>query len=156
MSFLLKAMIGNPMKNMAGGAAEEEEKKKEEGDGKETPQSKGMTREEFEEYQRQLVEEKWFHGKISGPEAVLKLAPPEDGLFLVRESIRHPGDYVLCVSFQKEVIHYRVIYKDSKLTIDHVQYFYNLIDMIQGNLVNFLRSRGRSLINARQLLRFAL
>ncbi|KAK1152477.1 complexin-4-like [Acipenser oxyrinchus oxyrinchus] len=57
MSFLLKAMIGNPMKNMAGGAAEEEEKKKE-GDGKETPQSKGMTREEFEEYQRQLVEEK--------------------------------------------------------------------------------------------------
>ncbi|XP_058870195.1 complexin-4 [Acipenser ruthenus] len=58
MSFLLKAMIGNPMKNMAGGAAEEEEKKKEEGDGKETPQSKGMTREEFEEYQRQLVEEK--------------------------------------------------------------------------------------------------
>ncbi|MGH0143075.1 UNVERIFIED_CONTAM: hypothetical protein FKN15_077667 [Acipenser sinensis] len=57
MSFLLKAMIGNPMKNMAGGE-EEEEKKKEEGDGKETPESKGMTREEFEEYQRQLMEEK--------------------------------------------------------------------------------------------------
>ncbi|XP_075878989.1 megakaryocyte-associated tyrosine-protein kinase isoform X1 [Nelusetta ayraudi] len=73
----------------------------------------------------------WFHGKISGPEAVSKLRPAEDGLFLVRESIRHPGDYVLCVSVSGEVIHYRVIYQDSKLTIDKGQYFYNLIDMIE-------------------------
>lgn len=28
-------------------------------DGKETSESKGISREEFEEYQRQLVEEKW-------------------------------------------------------------------------------------------------
>ncbi|XP_030640083.1 megakaryocyte-associated tyrosine-protein kinase [Chanos chanos] len=73
----------------------------------------------------------WFHGKISGPEAVNKLKPVEDGLFLVRESIRHPGDYVLCVSFGQDVIHYRVIYKDKKLTIDNKQFFYNLIDMIE-------------------------
>lgn len=73
----------------------------------------------------------WFHGKISGPEAVCKLQPAEDGLFLVRESIRHPGDYVLCVSVSGVVIHYRVIYQDSKLTIDNTQYFYNLIDMIE-------------------------
>lgn len=73
----------------------------------------------------------WFHGKISGPEAVCKLQPAEDGLFLVRESIRHPGDYVLCVSVSGEVIHYRVIYQDNKLTIDNTQYFYNLIDMIE-------------------------
>ncbi|XP_036969875.1 megakaryocyte-associated tyrosine-protein kinase isoform X3 [Acanthopagrus latus] len=73
----------------------------------------------------------WFHGKISGPEAVGKLQPAEDGLFLVRESIRHPGDYVLCVSVSGEVIHYRVIYQDNKLTIDNTQFFYNLIDMIE-------------------------
>lgn len=73
----------------------------------------------------------WFHGKISGHEAVSKLKPAEDGLFLVRESIRHPGDYVLCVSFSGEVIHYRVIYQNNKLTIDDTQYFYNLIDMIE-------------------------
>ncbi|KAM3876099.1 megakaryocyte-associated tyrosine-protein kinase [Diretmus argenteus] len=73
----------------------------------------------------------WFHGKISGPEAVCKLRPVEDGLFLVRESIRHPGDYVLCVSVSGEVIHYRVMYQDNKLTIDNTQYFYNLIDMIE-------------------------
>lgn len=73
----------------------------------------------------------WFHGKISGPEAVLKLQPAEDGLFLVRESIRHPGDYVLCVSVSGEVIHYRIIYQDNKLTIDNKQYFWNLIDMVE-------------------------
>ncbi|XP_076134824.1 megakaryocyte-associated tyrosine-protein kinase isoform X3 [Alosa pseudoharengus] len=73
----------------------------------------------------------WFHGKISGPQAVKKLKPREDGLFLVRESIRHPGDYVLCVSFAGEVIHYRVIYQDNKLTIDKSQFFHNLIDMIE-------------------------
>lgn len=73
----------------------------------------------------------WFHGKISGPEAVSKLRPVEDGLFLVRESIRHPGDYVLCVSVSGEVFHYRVIYRDRKLTIDNSQYFYNLISMIE-------------------------
>ncbi|XP_062868864.1 megakaryocyte-associated tyrosine-protein kinase [Trichomycterus rosablanca] len=73
----------------------------------------------------------WFHGKISGPEAVSKLRPMEDGLFLVRESIRHQGDYVLSVSFKKEVLHYRVIYHESKLTIDNTQHFYNLIDMVE-------------------------
>ncbi|KAM9797777.1 megakaryocyte-associated tyrosine-protein kinase isoform X2 [Syngnathus typhle] len=73
----------------------------------------------------------WFHGKISGPEAVRKLRPAQDGLFLVRESIRHPGDYVLCVSACGEVMHYRVMYQDGKVTIDNKQHFYNLIDMIE-------------------------
>ncbi|XP_061680489.1 megakaryocyte-associated tyrosine-protein kinase-like [Syngnathoides biaculeatus] len=74
---------------------------------------------------------RWFQGKISGPEAVRKLQPAQDGLFLVRESIRHPGDYVLCVSVCGEVIHYRVMYQDNKLTIDNKQHFYNLIDLIE-------------------------
>ncbi|XP_078524575.1 megakaryocyte-associated tyrosine-protein kinase [Lissotriton helveticus] len=73
----------------------------------------------------------WFHGKISGKEAVGLLKPPEDGLFLVRESIRHPGDYVLCVSFQHDVIHYRVIYQDNMLSIEDDTYFHNLMDMIE-------------------------
>lgn len=79
----------------------------------------------------------WFHGKISGLEAVQELQPPEDGLFLVRESVRHPGDYVLCVSFGKEVIHYRVVHEENTLSIDSQQYFSNLIDMIE------VRSPGR-------------
>lgn len=74
---------------------------------------------------------RWFHGKISGPEAVGKLKPAEDGLFLVRESVRHPGDFVLCLCFSQKVFHYRVIFKDNKLSIDNKQFFYNLIDMIE-------------------------
>ncbi|XP_051979735.1 megakaryocyte-associated tyrosine-protein kinase-like [Xyrauchen texanus] len=73
----------------------------------------------------------WFHGKISGQQAVSKLRPMEDGLFLVRESIRHPGDFVLCVCFKQQVYHYRVIFQNSKLTIDNKEFFYNLIDMIE-------------------------
>ncbi|MEE6487740.1 hypothetical protein FKM82_015007, partial [Ascaphus truei] len=59
MAFMLKTMMGSSMKNLGnnlGGGGETETK--ESADGKETAQSKGMTREEFEEYQRQLVEEK--------------------------------------------------------------------------------------------------
>lgn len=44
------------MKNMMGGGGEDEGASG--ADGKETAESKGMSREEFEEYQRQLVEEK--------------------------------------------------------------------------------------------------
>ncbi|XP_005999114.1 complexin-4c [Latimeria chalumnae] len=54
MAFFLKTMVGGQMKNLGG----EQESEKEDGDGKETAESKGMTREESEEYQRQLVEEK--------------------------------------------------------------------------------------------------
>lgn len=74
---------------------------------------------------------RWFHGKISGQEAVQQLQPPEDGLFLVRESARHPGDYVLCVSFGHDVIHYRVLHRDGHLTIDEAVCFCNLMDMVE-------------------------
>ncbi|XP_051763666.1 megakaryocyte-associated tyrosine-protein kinase isoform X3 [Ctenopharyngodon idella] len=73
----------------------------------------------------------WFHGKISGLQAVCKLKPIDDGLFLVRESVRHPGDFVLCVCFHQKVFQYRVIFQNNKLTIDNKEFFYNLIDMIE-------------------------
>uniref|UniRef100_A0A8C5M3S9 Complexin n=1 Tax=Leptobrachium leishanense TaxID=445787 RepID=A0A8C5M3S9_9ANUR len=57
MAFMLKYMMGSSMKNLGNNLGGEKEVK-EDADGKETAQSKGMTREEFEEYQRQLVEEK--------------------------------------------------------------------------------------------------
>ncbi|XP_048845468.1 complexin-4c isoform X2 [Brienomyrus brachyistius] len=49
-------MMADKLKNMGTGSGDDESKGG--SDGKETPQSKGMSREEFEEYQRQLVEEK--------------------------------------------------------------------------------------------------
>nr|XP_023674732.1 complexin-4-like isoform X1 [Paramormyrops kingsleyae]XP_023674734.1 complexin-4-like isoform X1 [Paramormyrops kingsleyae]XP_023674735.1 complexin-4-like isoform X1 [Paramormyrops kingsleyae] len=56
MAFFMKQMLGDKLKNMGAGSGDDEPKGS--SDGKETPQSKGMSREEFEEYQRQLVEEK--------------------------------------------------------------------------------------------------
>ncbi|KAM8939306.1 megakaryocyte-associated tyrosine-protein kinase [Pelodytes ibericus] len=78
----------------------------------------------------------WFHGAISGIKAVEKLQPHKDGLFLVRESVRHPGDYVLCVCYRGEIIHYRICYHNGKLNIDLSQTFSNLIDMIEYYTTN--------------------
>lgn len=55
MAFLMNQMLGDKLKSFTGGG---EESSKAAADGKETAESKGMSREEFEEYQRQLVEEK--------------------------------------------------------------------------------------------------
>lgn len=55
MAFLVKHMLGDKLKNMTGEGGDDEKATE---DGKETPASKGMTREEFEEYQKQLVEDK--------------------------------------------------------------------------------------------------
>ncbi|XP_017493174.1 PREDICTED: tyrosine-protein kinase CSK-like [Rhagoletis zephyria] len=73
----------------------------------------------------------WFHGKITREDAEALLMPREDGLFLVRESTNFPGDYALCVCFNGRVEHYRVIYKDSQLTIDEEEYFDTLSKLVE-------------------------
>lgn len=73
----------------------------------------------------------WFHGKITRDEAESLLRPREDGLFLVRESTNFPGDYTLCVCFNGKVEHYRIIYKDNKLTIDEEEFFENLSQLVE-------------------------
>ncbi|OCU02636.1 hypothetical protein XELAEV_18008400mg [Xenopus laevis] len=56
MSFLLKTMVGNQMKSF--GLSGSNEEKKEEGEATDPAAAAGMTREEFEEYQRQLKAER--------------------------------------------------------------------------------------------------
>uniref|UniRef100_A0A3Q2P8E8 Tyrosine-protein kinase n=1 Tax=Fundulus heteroclitus TaxID=8078 RepID=A0A3Q2P8E8_FUNHE len=73
----------------------------------------------------------WFHGKITRDQAEQLLHPPETGLFLVRESTNFPGDYTLCVSCDGKVEHYRIIYKNGKLTIDEEAYFENLMQLVE-------------------------
>ncbi|KAG5272206.1 hypothetical protein AALO_G00162810 [Alosa alosa] len=53
MAFLIKTMIGNPLSGVMGG-----QDKAEEETPKDPAAAAGMTREEYEEYQKQLVEEK--------------------------------------------------------------------------------------------------
>lgn len=74
---------------------------------------------------------RWFHGKITRDQAERLLYPPETGLFLVRESTNFPGDYTLCVSCDGKVEHYRIIYKNGKLTIDEEGFFENLMQLVE-------------------------
>ncbi|CAM4526916.1 complexin-3 [Lepidochelys kempii] len=54
MAFMVKSMVGGQLKSLAGGLGGEEK-----GDGEKSPaEAQGMTREEYEEYQKQLGEEK--------------------------------------------------------------------------------------------------
>ncbi|XP_062844072.1 complexin-4c [Trichomycterus rosablanca] len=61
MAFLMQQMLGDKMKNMMGSGSQDAGAAAT--DGKETAASKGMSREEFEEYQKQLVEEKMERDK---------------------------------------------------------------------------------------------
>ncbi|XP_063786497.1 complexin-3 [Pseudophryne corroboree] len=55
MAFMVKTMVGGQLKNLTGGLGGKEEK----GEGEKSPaEAQGMTREEYEEYQKQLLEEK--------------------------------------------------------------------------------------------------
>lgn len=73
----------------------------------------------------------WFHGKITRQQAEDLLQPRRDGLFLLRESTNYPGDYTMCVCFEDRVEHYRIIFKDNKVTIDEEEYFENLTKLVE-------------------------
>ncbi|XP_033750735.1 tyrosine-protein kinase CSK-like isoform X2 [Pecten maximus] len=73
----------------------------------------------------------WFHGKIKREKAEELLVPPEDGLFLVRESVNYPGDFTLSVCHKSKVEHYRIIYSRNQMTIDEESYFENLTQLVE-------------------------
>ncbi|KAM8835046.1 adapter molecule crk-like [Synchiropus picturatus] len=50
--------------------------------------------------------ESWYWGRLSRQEAVSRLQGQRHGVFLVRDSITIPGDYVLSVSENSKVSHY--------------------------------------------------
>ncbi|XP_048019954.1 complexin-4c [Megalobrama amblycephala] len=82
MAFLLQQMLGDKLKNMTGGAEAADVA----GEEKETAASKGMSREEFEEYQKQLIEEKIARDK----EFATKKAERANLRVLLRDKYRLP------------------------------------------------------------------
>ena len=66
--------------------------------------------------------------------------PPEDGLFLVRESANYPGDYTLCVAFERKVEHYHISKKDNRLTVDDETYFNNMVKLVEVSSTSLWRS----------------
>jgi len=73
----------------------------------------------------------WYHGNISRDDVEKMMNPPEDGLFLVRESANYPGDYTLCVAFEGKVEHYHISSKDNQLTVDDETYFNSMVKLIE-------------------------
>ena len=59
MAFMVKHMIGGQLKDLTGGVGEEKPEAE-----KTEAAAKGMTEEEFEQYQEQLAEEKWENRQI--------------------------------------------------------------------------------------------
>jgi len=57
--------------------------------------------------------------------------PPEDGMFLVRESANYPGDYTLCVAFENKVEHYHISIKNNRLTVDDESFFDNMVKLVE-------------------------
>jgi len=57
--------------------------------------------------------------------------PPEDGLFLVRESANYPGDYTLCVAFEGKVEHYHISIKNNQLTVDEETFFDSMVKLVE-------------------------
>ncbi|KJE91304.1 hypothetical protein CAOG_02460 [Capsaspora owczarzaki ATCC 30864] len=77
---------------------------------------------------------RWFHGKITREETekLFEQHGSKDGLFLLRESVNYPGDYTLCVCFERGVQHYRVekVAEGGKLTVDQESYFDDMIHLV--------------------------
>ena len=80
---------------------------------------------------------RWFHGKITRQQAEELLKPRKDGLFLLRESRNYPGDCTMCVCFDNHVEHYRIIFKENKVTIDEEEYFENLTKLVEVSFFVF-------------------
>ena len=68
---------------------------------------------------------------MSREEAVKKLTPIKQGLFLVRESNNFLGDYSLSVCGQDKIDHYHIVYHGNKLTIDEETFFENLTQLVE-------------------------
>uniref|UniRef100_A0A7N6BXX2 Complexin 4c n=1 Tax=Anabas testudineus TaxID=64144 RepID=A0A7N6BXX2_ANATE len=92
MAFLMNQMLGDKLKSFTGGG---EDSGKTEAVGKETAESKGMSREEFEEYQRQLVEEKIQRDK----DFAIRKAERANLRVALRDKYRLPDNEV-CTTFQ--------------------------------------------------------
>lgn len=79
--------------------------------------------------------DRWFHGKITRENAAhLVSAGPEsqrDGLFLVRESSRMPGCFVLTLWARSQVHHFQVVgHGDSWFSVDNGPLFQGLDELV--------------------------
>ena len=79
--------------------------------------------------------DRWFHGKITRENAahLLTTGPGgrREGLFLVRESLRMPGSFVLTLWARKQVHHFQIVgHGDGWFSVDNGPLFQGLDELV--------------------------
>ncbi|KAM3968122.1 protein tyrosine phosphatase non-receptor type corkscrew [Aphomia sociella] len=76
--------------------------------------------------------ERWYHGQLTAKEAErIMLENGKNGSFLVRESQRQPGDFVLSVRTRDRVTHVIIRRQDNKYDVGGGQQFDDLVSLIE-------------------------
>ena len=86
-----------------------------------------------------MEDNRWFHGKVSREAATLILQRDggREGLFLVRDSSRNPGDYVLSLCSQGQALHFVIKHNgDYYYSIDDGPVFRGLEALIYHYKLN--------------------
>lgn len=78
---------------------------------------------------------RWFHGKITRESAAQRLTSGpggrREGLFLVRESLRIPGNYVLTMWARSQVHHFQIVgHGDGWFSVDNGPLFQGLDELV--------------------------
>ncbi|KAK2855287.1 hypothetical protein Q7C36_007156 [Tachysurus vachellii] len=82
--------------------------------------------------------ERWYHGHLSGPDAEKLLRERDEvGVFLVRESLSNPGNYVLSALTDekntkgKRVSHIKILYNNNGYTVGGKEVFETLSEFVE-------------------------
>ncbi|XP_014356953.2 tyrosine-protein phosphatase non-receptor type 11 [Papilio machaon] len=76
--------------------------------------------------------ERWYHGQLTAKEAErMMLENGKNGSFLVRESQRQPGDFVLSVRTRDRVTHVIIRRKNNKYDVGGGEQFDDLVSLIE-------------------------
>ncbi|CAG9792198.1 unnamed protein product [Diatraea saccharalis] len=76
--------------------------------------------------------ERWYHGQLTAKEAErMMLENGKNGSFLVRESQRQPGDFVLSVRTRDRVTHVIIRRQDNKYDVGGGQQFPDLVSLVE-------------------------
>ncbi|XP_049888128.1 tyrosine-protein phosphatase corkscrew [Pectinophora gossypiella] len=76
--------------------------------------------------------ERWYHGQLTAKEAEkMMLENGKNGSFLVRESQRQPGDFVLSVRTRDRVTHVIIRRQDNRYDVGGGQQFDDLVSLIE-------------------------
>ncbi|XP_045458272.1 tyrosine-protein phosphatase corkscrew-like [Melitaea cinxia] len=86
----------------------------------------------LKELSKAFMLKKWYHGIMSAKEAEhLMMERGRNGSFLVRESLTHPGEYVLTVRVHGRVSHVMIRKQDNKYDVGSGEQFEDLVGLIE-------------------------